>query len=567
MNVEERFLQIKKKFPRGKPIIPTPLTQIPAYKRLMGRYKAEKFYRKFKNSDIHQFLDEYKFKARLRHKITTLHRERIPAEKGVLVLANHPTGIPDGILILDTLLKKRSDVKLIIDVNTYPIDPLKLYTIGVHSDKSPESIHKNALALKEALDWLKDGHCLVLFSNSEINLNRRPYQSSDDSFWHPTARKIITKYDGFILPWAIRGKNSPLFYRLSKISNQFRSDLIPREGLKRRFRPIESVIGKPFKFSDEQSLIDLELKIRLMSKKPQWFDLKNVIPLPKISKWKPLADAIPSEILKAEIAQIGEPLCSKSQNYVYLCPPNKGQSLIKEIGRLRELTFREVGEGTGKSADLDQHDTCFYHLILWDAESDKIAGAYRLGMGEELLSLPDYTPILYEFYKRNAHTDTLLAQSMVMGRAFVVPAYQSKPFPLFLLWNGIMEVLKSRKEIRFLIGQTSLPNAYHRYSKQLITGFLWHHFSDIELREWFTPYHPLKMKSNPLIDSWIKNSSIQDIKRMDKIIECIEPNGDKTPMLFKRYIEQKALCIGINVDPDFQNCIDILMITRVEDLF
>jgi putative hemolysin len=155
---------------------------------------------------------------------------------------------------------------------------------------------------------------------------------------------------------------------------------------------------------------------------------------------------------------------------------------------------------------------------------------------------------------------------MVMGRAFVVPEYQQKAFPLFVLWQGIMETLNLHPELKYLVGQTSLPNSFHKYSKQLITGFLWKHFADLEIAQHFTPIHPLKLRKNPLVQGWISQSMAGDIKRMDRIIECIEPNGNKTPMLFKRYVEQNARCIGINIDPDFQNSIDILMLTKIDEI-
>lgn len=534
--------------------------------RILGKHRAQKLYTSWEGTNVNDFLQSYKTQSRVKHKISSIQFEKIPAEKSLLILANHPTGIADGLLILDTLLQRRTDVKLIIDVDTYPISVLENYTIGVHHENHQTAVSKNAISLKRALKWLEEGHCLVLFSNSEVMLNKRMYKSDNDSFWHPTARKIIQKHRGFILPWAIRGKNSALFYQLSKIHPKLKQNLIPRESLKRRFRPIESVIGKPFKATDEHSLFDLELKIRLMSKKTLLADLPQVFPTLKAHRLKPIAPSIDPFILGEEIERLGPPLSLKGSNQVFLSAPNQSPNLLNEIGRLREITFRAVGEGSGKDRDIDPFDSEFYHLILWDSEAKCIAGAYRLGMGPDLHKRPGYQSLLYDFYRKNEHTEGILKQAMLMGRAFVVPDYQQKPFPLFLLWNGIMEVLKMRTDISFLIGQTSLPNTYHSYSKLLITEFLWKHYSDAENRKYFVPFHALRMRRNPLISRWVSLSASEDIKRMDKIIECIEPNGAKTPMLFKRYIEQNARCIGINVDPEFQNSIDILMLTRVKEV-
>lgn len=564
MNVK-RVLSAKK-WKESEALIPIQRASELVFHRVLGKQKAQHFFNNWENTDIHTFLQSYKLHSRVKHKISPSHMERIPSEKGLLVLANHPTGIADGLLIMDALLQRRNDVKLIIDIDTYGYKSLESYTIGVHNERSDEHIAKNAVALKKALKWLDDGHCLVLFSHSEVMLNKKLYKSDKDSFWHPTARKIIQKYRGTIIPWAIRGKNSPLFYRLSRIHPQLKHNLIPRESLKRRFRPIESYIGKPFKSSDEHTLLDLELKIRLMSKRDITFSLPMPLKPLKKSKLRPIAPPINSEILREEIERLGPALVTKAQNEVYLSAPNQSPNLLLEIGRLREITFRMVNEGSGKERDIDSHDALFYHLILWDSEAHRIAGAYRLGMGPELFQKSNYPHILYEFYHKNTETDRILKEAMTMGRAFVIPEYQQKPFPLFLLWNGIVEVLKSRSDIRYLVGQTSLPNSYQNFSKLLITEFLWHHFSNKSLRSHFIAYHPLRLRGNNLIKQWVLQSKPEDIKRMDKIIECIEPNGAKTPMLFKRYIEQNARCIGINVDPDFQYSIDILMLTNVEDI-
>ncbi len=532
--------------------------------QLLGERKAKRVFDAWGNLNIDQFLLQYKIHSGVKHFISQTHIERIPKEGSLIILANHPTGIPDGLLILDTVLKKRRDVKLIVDIDTYPNDVLKDYTIAIHTDSKQTNL--NTTALKQALDWLESGHCLVLFSNSEVDTSRQIFKRFSDNFWHPTAKKIILKNKGQVLPWAISGKNSILFYRLSRINPELKNALLARESLKRNRRPIYSVIGKAFRASDEHSINDLELKIRLMSKKTNSINIKRFIPQLTPVELEPISEEIPQNIIEEEIKQLGEAILTKGYNHVYLTTQSESPNTILEIGRLRELTFRNVNEGSGKSRDLDSYDREFKHLILWDSDAKKLVGAYRLGIGPILHKKPDYHNILYDFYEQNQRVEEILSDSMVMGRAFVAPDYQQKAFPLFMLWQGIHWVVQNNPEIKYLIGQTSLPNTFHDYSKRLITGFLWKHFSNHEKARYFKPFHPLKLKHNALIEDWLNNSHPDDIKRMDKIIECIEPSGAKTPMLFKRYVDQKAYCVGINIDPDFQNSIDILMMTNVSDI-
>jgi len=542
-------------------------------KRILGWNRAKRIFDSWTNLDIENFLIEYKNRSKVKHIVNSNQIKYIPSAGSLLVLANHPTGIADGLLILDTLLSVRTDIKLIVNSTTYPLKALKDYIIEAEiplrnpkfsSDETPIS-PKNALAIKSALKWLDEGHCLVLFSNSEVDTERRIHRKFSENFWHPTAKKILVKYSGTTLPWAIRGRNSALFYQLSKINPQLKAALLPREGLKRRLRPVRSFIGKPFKVTDELSVEDLELKIRLMSRQARLLQLPPVIKLPK-KPLEPIALEISSDVLSKEINLLGSALTIKGNNQVFLTTQKKSPNLILEIGRLREITFRAVNEGSGKSRDLDQYDQDFHHLILWDSEEHKLVGAYRLGIGSLLYRTENYHSIIHDFYRKNPANEAILKESMVMGRAFVVPEYQQKAFPLFVLWQGIMETLKTHPEVKYLIGQTSLPNSFHKYSKQLITGFLWKHFSDQDIAQHFTPIHPLKLRKNPLVQGWISQSLPRDIKRMDRIIECIETNGNRTPMLFKRYVEQNARCVGINIDPDFQNSIDILMLTKINEI-
>ena len=173
---------------------------------------------------------------------------------------------------------------------------------------------------------------------------------------------------------------------------------------------------------------------------------------------------------------------------------------------------------------------------------------------------------MYDYYQKNNEIENVLNQSLILGRAFVREEYQQKAFPLFLLWQGITQYIKSSNKIKFVLGQTSLPNSYHPFTKALITGFIVKNHSNKDLMKHFNAYFPYKKEPNKLVSDWLNNPANLDFKRLDKIVECVEPDGNKLPILFRRYIEQNAVCIGINIDPDFQNSIDILMLTKVEDI-
>jgi putative hemolysin len=533
---------------------------------IFGWKKANKFYDRVKSLNAKQFLAAYKRNSRIKHIIPKNQLERIPATESLLIIANHPTGIPDGLLILDQVLKIRNDVKIVANELTYRVNPLKPHTIPVDPYESAESKVQNATQIRTILQWLNEGHCIILFPAGDVADYDFKKKEISEHFWHPTAKKIILKHKGAILPWAIAGKNSKLFYQLGKIHRVFKSALYPREGLKKRRRPIYSFIGKPCRINGDEALLnDLETKVKLMS-----ISLvnktKNPFKLPKKTTLVNVAEKRNIQKIESEISKLNSPLITKGNYQVFSTTYIESPELILEIGRLREITFRSVNEGSGKERDLDKYDEQFAHLILWDDENKEIVGAYRLGDGTKLHTEKNYHSIMYDYYQKNKEIETVLKQSLILGRAFVREEYQQKAFPLFLLWQGINQYIKNTIEIKFVLGQTSLPNSYHPFTKALITGFILKHHCNKELIKHFNAFFPYKNEPNKLVSDWLNNPANIDFKRLDRIVECVEPDGNKLPILFRRYIEQNAVCIGINIDPDFQNSIDILMLTKVEDI-
>ena len=531
---------------------------------LLGWTKANEFYDRVKTYNAKQFLNAYKRKARIKHIVSNNQQQRIPETGSLLIIANHPTGIPDGLLILDQVLKIRSDVKVVANQMTYKVDPLKPHTIPVDPYDQAASKIQNGRQIKSIFDWLNEGHCIILFPAGDVaNYNFKEKQL-DEQFWHPTAKKIILKHTGNVLPWAINGKNSSLFYQLGKIHPSIKSALMTREGLKSRRKPIYSQIGFPTKFNgNEQLITDLETKIKLMCMSMQQSSKSAIKSINTTEFWSEIIPETLSETIENEVHSIGNPIIEKGALQVYLTTKNASPKIIEEIGRLREITFRTVNEGTGKSIDLDHHDAYFEHLILWDKESKKIAGAYRLGNGNKLKSIQNYKSIIFDFYKQNEEASNIVNESLILGRAFITVSHQQKAFPLFLLWQGIFNYISQNPELKYIIGQTSLPNTYQPFSKKIIVDFLIKNHSCDQFSKYFNAYHKLEKFDHPVIDSFIEGTNGKDFKRIDDLVQNIEPNGEKIPMLFKRYVEQNAKCIGINIDPEFQNSIDILMLTEI----
>jgi putative hemolysin len=251
----------------------------------------------------------------------------------------------------------------------------------------------------------------------------------------------------------------------------------------------------------------------------------------------------------------------KLKNFtVYCAPSSKIPDLLTEIGRLREITFREVGEGTNRSIDIDEYDLYYHQLFIWDHNEKRLAGAYRIGPGREILT---------QYGKQGFYINTLfsiedemtpvLNECLELGRSFIVSDYQRKTLPLFMLWKGILYFLLKNPGYRYLIGPASISNNYSPVSKELIVKFIMKNHFDENLAEWMLPRHEFKFSKNDNLIKTLLQSTENDIDLLDKTVSDLEEQNQGLPVLIKKYIQLNAKIIGFNIDPDFNYSLDGLI--------
>ena len=234
---------------------------------------------------------------------------------------------------------------------------------------------------------------------------------------------------------------------------------------------------------------------------------------------------------------------------------------------MREITFREVGEGTNKSIDIDKYDKYYHHLFLWDNEQQQLAGAYRMGLGAEIF--PKYGIqgfYLQELFRFEPELFEMMSQSIEMGRAFISKAYQLKPMPLFLLWKGIVHTTLRFPEHKYLIGGVSISNQFSEFSKSLMIEFMKSHYYDPYIAQYIYPKKEYKVQLKDADKDFVFNEAESDLVKFDKIIDELEPGNLRLPVLIKKYIKQNAKVVAFNVDPLFNNAIDGLMYIKISDI-
>ena len=268
-------------------------------------------------------------------------------------------------------------------------------------------------------------------------------------------------------------------------------------------------------------------------------------------------------MLKAE----GHHLLTSKNYEVYLAPAAKIPNLLHEIGRLREITFRAIGEGTNKAIDLDKFDHYYHHMFLWDAEAKCLAGAYRMGLGAEIYKAKGIDGFyLQDLFRFEPELHNMMSQSIELGRAFIIKDYQQKPMPLFLLWKGIVHTTLRFPNHKYLIGGVSISNRFSNFSKSLMIEFMKSHYYDPYLAQYITPKKEFKVKLKDADKDFVFDATAADLNKFDKIIDEIEPGTLRLPVLLKKYIKQNARLIAFNVDPLFNNAVDGLMYIRIADL-
>ncbi|MFY7987887.1 MAG: GNAT family N-acetyltransferase, partial [Flavobacterium sp.] len=258
----------------------------------------------------------------------------------------------------------------------------------------------------------------------------------------------------------------------------------------------------------------------------------------------------------------------QSKNYeVYFVTADKIPNILHEIGRLREITFREVGEGTNESLDLDDYDKYYHHMFLWDDDAQCIAGAYRMGLGSRIYPQHGIDGFyLHELFRFEPELYDMMSKSIEMGRAFIIKEYQQKPMPLFLLWKGIVHTTLHYPEHKYLIGGVSISNQFSDFSKSLMIEFMKSHYYDPYIAQYVHPKKEYKVKLKDADKDFVFNETEADLNKFDKIIDEVEPGNLRLPVLIKKYIKQNARVVAFNVDPLFNNSVDGLMYIKIADL-
>mgnify|MGYP005623712493 CR=1 FL=1 len=536
-----------------------------------------RIYNRNKNKSDLDFLNGVLDDCNIKFEIPEEDLKRIPKTGPFITVSNHPLGGVDGILLLKLLLEKRSDYKIIANFLLHRIEPLKPYVMPVNPFETRKDAKSSVAGIKGALSHLKEGKPLGIFPAGEVS-TYKDGKLKVDKPWEEGAVRLIKKAQVPVIPIYFHAKNSRFFYILSKISDTLRTAKLPSEVISQEGKVIKVRIGKPIYVKDQDEYKDIPSFYEFLRKKTYMlanpFEKKSkILSTDKIKIKKPAKKItaqknVDSFIKEVDVLREKGSRLLESKNYeVYFAKAKEIPNLLHEIGRLREITFRDVGEGTNKSIDLDKYDKYYYHMFLWDREAKCLAGSYRMGLGSEIYKKYGINGFYVQtLFRIEPELHQMMENTIEMGRAFIIGEYQQKPMPLFLLWKGIVHVTLRHPEHKYLMGGVSISNQFSEFSKSLMIEFMKSHYYDPYIAQYIQPKKEFKVKLKDGDKDFVFDASKADMQKFDKIIDEIEPGALRIPVLIKKYVKQNARLVAFNVDPKFNNAVDGLMYIKVSDI-
>jgi len=469
----------------------------------------------------------------------------IPSNGPIVVVANHPLGAIDGLLLMSLLSRVRRDVKLLGNRVLRHIPALRPYLVPVDVFGGTRSARRNGIALRQAIRWLDRGGCVVVFPAGEVAHQATDDGRTLDSPWRTTAAQLAARSGASVVPVFIGERNSALFHAAGRIHPLLRTALLPREMFAMRGRTIPVRIGQPVRRDEIAAIPDGQARTQVLRARVDSLALTPV--------------AIRGDVdeISANIDALRDRLLLESGTYQVFCAASSRlPAILPEIGRLRELTFRLAGEGSGSARDLDRFDPTYDHLFVWDRTHNEIAGAYRIGAtdvvarhGVEGL----YTRTLFDYDTRLLDQ---IGPALELGRAFVQPCYQRDFSPLLLLWKGIARLVARSGRYARLFGVVSISDRYDSMSRQLLVRFLQTHRFDADLGRLVRARNP----PAPSPDTAVHATTVTSLEDVSGLIRRIEPDGKDIPVLLRQYLKLNAKLLGFTVDRDFGNVIDGLVV-------
>lgn len=523
-------------------------------------------YESGRTEDPIEFIDNILAYLNIKIELNEHELERIPKQGAVIVMANHPFGGIEGLLMAKLIKQVRPDVKILANDILHRIPELRPLFLFVDPFGTKESIRKNLSGLRQIKSWLENAGALGAFPAGEVASFNPKTRKIQEPAWNQNLAKMAAAAKATIVPMYFSGSNSLSFHLAGLIHPRLRTALLAHQFVNKKNHTLKVSIGNPIRYKEYQHLETAAQQIAYFESRTFMLRRKHKTSLVKTEprQYKtPLIAPVNPEVMQTEIDNLGtnNRLLSSANFDVFISLDAQIPNLMREIGRLRELSFRLVGEGSGKEADIDSYDHYYQHLFVWDRDAKKVVGAYRLAMIDNVMNVFGKKG-LYINSLFKLHPDFLdkVFPGIELGRSFVHPEYQRSFQPLLLLWKGIGAFVYRNPDYRYLLGAVSISKDYSDVSKQLIMGYLKTHHWDNRLAPLVSPRNPYKARRESIVERINGLMPYLSIDQINAMVKELDPEMGGIPILIKQYVKLNGKLIEFNVDNDFSDVVDGLII-------
>jgi putative hemolysin len=503
----------------------------------------------------------------IRFSLDDADQRRIPTTNSTVLVANHPYGIVEGLVLSVLLDGVRTDWKILANSLLSGIAEMREKLILVNPFESAEANRENRLPMREAISWLKSGSLLAMFPAGEVaHLDWKEHAVTDPP-WKPTAARLALRMRSAVVPVFFEGANSVQFQVAGTLHPGLRTIGLAHEFNRLRGRTLRLRVGNPIPYNVLKGYDDPARATAYLRSRAYFLANRSEGTTPQsslhdVSCLRTVNPPASERLLSEELAALPADceLAANTDFSVYLAESHRIPRMLDEIGRGREIAFRRVGEGTGRDSDLDRFDRYYHHLFLWSKADRRLAGAYRLAVTSDVLprfgAAGLYTSTLFRFKPQFFQR---LGPAVELGRSFIMPEYQRNYAALLLLWKGITRVVRRRPEAPVLFGAVSISREYRAASRGLIVTYLCDRASH-ELAQMVIPRR--RYRDRALRDPRIKRFAAvaADIEDLSLSIEDIEDDGKGVPVLIRQYLKAGGRLLGFNVDPNFSDVLDALIL-------
>ncbi len=509
----------------------------------------------------------------LAFEVTEADVARIPETGPIVVVANHCFGGVEGVLLASLLQMVRQDVRIMANYMLSRIPEMHDLFFFVDPFGGKDAPRANIRPIKQSIQWLRSGGAFGVFPSGEVAHFDPRKRAVVEGDWSASIGGVIRRTGATVVPVFFDGSNTVLFHLLGLVHPRLRTAWLPHELLNKQGRTIPAYVGNPIPCSrledmdTDREIIDYVRMRTYNLRNRKGHSSRRIIRLPRrrtcASAKSPVADPVPPDTLAGELNALDPDQCllTTKELSAWVATAEQAPAILREIGRLREETFRAVGEGTGHPIDLDEYDDYYHHLFLWNSDSREIVAAYRLGATDEIIPQRGLRGLYtYSLFRYRRKLVDRIQPALEMGRSFVRISYQKSYTPLLMLWKGIATYVARNPRYHMLFGPVSISDNYGTSSRNLLMAFLEINNFAPELARLVKARTPVRQPFLRKLRDREMRTVVESVEDVDSLIADIETNMKGMPILLKQYLKLGGKLLGFNIDPAFHYVLDGLIL-------